>query len=180
MDTIVIDREKPGDVFAREALLDRVMGPIRFRRSSERLREGRMPSEGLSLAARKGDGTLVGTVRLWDAKASDLRDAVLLGPLAVDPGLQGHGVGSHLMVAAIDAARIAGRSAIILVGDPGYYARFGFSGEVMTRYFMPGPFERHRLLGLELKPGALASGHGTLRAAGRRNGEQPKRLRAVA
>lgn len=168
------------DTIAREALLDRVMGPIRFRRSSERIREGRLPSEMLDLVARNEAGTLIGTVRLWDTKASDLRDAVLLGPLAVDQSMQGAGVGSALMRAALDGAAAMGRSAIILVGDPGYYGRFGFSAAIMGGYFMPGPFERHRLLGLELKHGALAGGHGTLHAAGRRNGLQPRRLRAVA
>ena len=66
---------------AREALLDATMGPIRFKRSSERLREGRLPA--LSLVAVDGNGALTGTVRLWHARACGLPHALMLGPLAV-------------------------------------------------------------------------------------------------
>jgi predicted N-acetyltransferase YhbS len=48
---IIIREERPDDVWAREQLLDMTMGPIRFRRSSERLREGRLPARGLALWA---------------------------------------------------------------------------------------------------------------------------------
>ena len=41
---------------AREALLDRAMGPGRKRKSSEKLRRGRKPSEGLAFVARDADG----------------------------------------------------------------------------------------------------------------------------
>lgn len=49
-----------------------------------------------------------------------------LGPLSVEPGRQGQGVGSALMRAALAAAREAGESVVVLLGDPGYYSRFGF------------------------------------------------------
>ncbi len=44
--------------------------------------------------------------------------------------------------------------AIVLVGDAPYYGRFGFTAEKTGALAMPGPFERHRLLGLELIAGA--------------------------
>ena len=40
----VIEDEAEGDVQAREAMLDRAMGPGRRRKSSEKLRRGRLPS----------------------------------------------------------------------------------------------------------------------------------------
>ncbi|MGB7657967.1 MAG: N-acetyltransferase, partial [Pseudolabrys sp.] len=47
------------------------------------------------------------------------------------------------------------------------YDRFGFSAAKTAALRMPGPFERQRLLGLELVPGALDGARGLLRAAGR-------------
>lgn len=52
--------------------------------------------------------------------------ALGLGPLSVEPSRQGQGIGSRLMEATLDAARQAGASVIVLLGEPGYYARFGF------------------------------------------------------
>ena len=43
-------------------------------------------------------------------------------------------------------------------------SRFGFSAEKTAALRMPGPFERHRLLALELEPGALEGARGLLRA----------------
>ena len=62
----LIEAETVRDVAAREALLDRAMGPGRRRKSSEKLRRGRLPADGLAFVARDADGRVVGTVRLWD------------------------------------------------------------------------------------------------------------------
>ena len=79
---VTIRRERKADVAPREALLDVSYGPIRFSKTSERLREGRRP--GLSFVAASGR-RLVGTVRLWDVSAGPGRPALLLGPLTVAP-----------------------------------------------------------------------------------------------
>jgi predicted N-acetyltransferase YhbS len=161
--------EAPADIQAREALLDRAMGPKRSKKSSEKLRRGRRPSEGLAFVARDADGTVVGTVRLWDvAAAKGGFSALLLGPLAVDLSIKGAGIGSALMKHAIAEAARFGHQAILLVGDAPYYARFGFSAEKTGMLAMPGPYERHRLLALELVAGALDGAHGVLKANGRK------------
>src|SRR5690606_9563228 len=76
--------ETPADIAAREALLDRAMGPGRKRKSSEQLRRGRRPSAGLAFAAKDTAGRLVGTVRLWDvafgASCDQPQGFLLLGP----------------------------------------------------------------------------------------------------
>lgn len=170
--------ESPADVFAREALLDRAMGAGRRRKSSEALRRGRRASEGLAFSAKDADGQLVGTVRLWDVVmdrsggATGPARALLLGPLAVDPGLKNAGIGSALMRHAIAEAAHLGHGAVLLVGDAAYYDRFGFSVEKTGRLAMPGPYERHRFLALELVGGALDGAQGVLSAAGRRARER--------
>ncbi len=168
--------EQAGDVFARDMLLDRAFGPARFRKSSERIRSGRLPAEDLALVARDGD-RLVGSVRLWEA-AAGRTSLLLLGPLAVESDCRGAGVGAALMRLAVERARVLGHRAIALVGDEPYYRRFGFSTRGMDKLAMPGPFERARFLGLELVPHALRDAEGVLRPIGRLLPAQPATVAA--
>ncbi|TPL86504.1 N-acetyltransferase [Mesorhizobium sp. B2-3-13] len=165
---ISVVAETSADLAAREALLDDAMGPKRKTKSSEKLRRGRRPSEGLAFFARDASGGLAGTVRLWDVTLGDGGPALLLGPLAVDPSLKSAGIGSALMRHAIAEAARLGHAAILLVGDESYYGRFGFSAARTGALAMPGPYERHRLLALELVEGALDGAEGTLKASGRK------------
>lgn len=169
----VIDRENPGDVVARERLLDVAMGPNRRRKSSEAIRRGRIPAEGLALVARDPAGHVIGTVRLWDIDAGITPEgravpALLLGPLAVDPAHAGKGIGGALMRAAVLEAKKRGHGAILLVGDAPYYERFGFLADKAATLMMPGPFERHRFLALELRDGWLAGAAGIIVPTGRK------------
>ena len=142
---IQIRHERLADLDAREALLDASFGETRYRKSSERLREDRLPAEGLSFIAAEGR-RVIGTARLWNVSVGNNRDALLLGPVAVAEDARSKGLGGAMVRRAIQAARKLGYGAIILVGDPAYYSRFGFSAEKTGALWMPGPFERHRLL----------------------------------
>ena len=145
--------ERASDVAAREALLDACFGANRALRTCQRLRDGRAPAEGLAFSAVR-NGKLVGTVRLWHVSAGGT-PALVLGPLAVDPSCRALGIGAALMRHALAAAKARGHGAVILLGDAPYYARFGFSALKTANLSLPGPFERERLLGLELREGAL-------------------------
>jgi len=158
-----IRAEKVSDVVAREALLDACFGENRHLRTCQRLRDGRAPAEGLAFSA-MAEGKLVGTLRLWHVSAGGI-PALMLGPLAVEASSRKLGVGTALMDHAL-AAAARGHRAVILLGDAPYYARFGFSAEKMAELSLPGPFERDRLLGLELVAGALDGACGTIVATG--------------
>jgi predicted N-acetyltransferase YhbS len=178
MTTIRLERQT--DIAAREALLDAAFGEARYRKCSERLREGRLPAEGLSFVATDG-ARVTGTARLWDVACGTDASVLLLGPVAVADDCRGIGIGAALVRHAIAAARKRGHDVILLVGDAGYYGRFGFSAEKTGALWMPGPYERHRLLALELAPGALDGAHGLIEARGRdRRGvnEAPRRRAA--
>lgn len=162
---ITIRKERPPDAAAREALLDEAFGPHRWRKSSQRLRDGHAPADGLAFVATEGR-RIVGTARLWTITCGAGKRALLLGPVAVAADRRNRGVGAAMMRHAFSAARRQGHRAIILVGDSAYYGRFGFSAEKTAALRMPGPFERRRLLGLELMPGALDGARGLLHAAG--------------
>ena len=158
-----IRAERASDVVAREALLDACFGENRHMRTCQRLRDGRAPAEGLALSA-VARGKLVGTVRLWHVSAGGM-PALMLGPLAVEASCRKLGVGAALMDHALAAARARGHRAVILLGDAPYYARFGFSAAKTGELSLPGPFERDRLLGLELREGALDGAWGMIAPA---------------
>jgi len=158
--------ERASDAIAREALLDACFGVNRALRTCERLRDGRAPAEGLAFSAvRRGTTRLVGTLRLWHVSAGGI-PALLLGPLAVDDTCRKLGVGAALMAHALAAAEARGHRAVILLGDAPYYARFGFSAQKASGLSLPGPFERDRLLGLELCEGALDGAAGLIAPTG--------------
>jgi putative acetyltransferase len=52
-----------------------------------------------------------------------------LGPIGVDPETQGQGIGSSLVKTGLKRLRELGAQGCVLVGDPGYYERFGFRHE---------------------------------------------------
>jgi predicted N-acetyltransferase YhbS len=162
---IRIRLETAADADAREALLDRAFGPARFEKTCERFREGRLPARGLAFVA--VDGTrVIGSVRLWNVSAGPGRPALVLGPLAVDADYRSDGVGARLMRHALNRAALLRHQAVLLVGDVGYYARFGFSNDLTEGLWLPGPVERERFLAIELKDGALAGAFGLVSPTG--------------
>ena len=67
------------------------------------------------------------------------RRMVGVGPVSVLPAQQGAGVGSTLMRAVIDAADRAGEPALVLLGSPDFYGRFGFVAAADFRIEAPDP-----------------------------------------
>lgn len=163
---IQIRHERVSDMGAREALLDQAFGDTRYRKSSERLREDRLPAEGLAFIAADGK-QVVGTARLWNVDCGNGTRALLLGPVAVSEDRRGQGIGADLVHRGVREAKRLGYGAVVLVGDAPYYGRFGFTAEKTAALWMPGPFERHRLLAVELAPGALDGARGMISPTGR-------------
>lgn len=143
--------ETPEDQARIEAIMNTGFGPGRFAKSAERLREGNSPLHALCLLAETGAGEVVGSVRLWpvhiDARADGTVDQPLcfLGPIAVDPGHRSKRTGAQLIEAVVLMAFDAGYGAIILVGDEGYFSRFGFMP--FPELSLPGPVDPQRILG---------------------------------
>ena len=162
---LTIRHERPNDVPAREALLNEAFGEERFRKSSERLREELLPADGLSFVATE-HRRVIGTARMLHVDLGNGARALLLGPVAVACDKQRRGTGAALVKRAIRKARKQGYAAIVLVGDAPYYGRFGFSAAKTAALSMPGPYEKHRLLALELQPGVLDGAHGVIAPAG--------------
>jgi putative acetyltransferase len=79
-----------------------------------------------------------------------------LAPMAVAPGHQKQGIGSALVRAGLEQCRAAGYQAVIVLGHPDYYPRFGFVPA--SRFGIQCQFEApdEAFMALELLPGALA------------------------
>jgi len=74
------------------------------------------------------EGGVSGYVAFSRAEVGDSANAwYLLGPVAVLPTRQGEGIGSALVEAGLREIRSRGAAGCVLVGDPGYYGRFGFT-----------------------------------------------------
>ncbi len=124
----------------------------------------------LSIAAVDDDGVLIGHVlftRAWLVCDHDSPDVPLLflAPLAVVPEWQGRGVGTATVGEAIARARIAGEVAMVVLGDPAYYGRFGFAEATPRGVRAPHPVSEYGWQVLELSSGALGGAAGTVRVA---------------
>lgn len=151
------------DELAISRLHSDVLGPGRFARSAYRVREG---TGGLSRFCRvvELNGRLVAALRMTEVTIGRVPGAALLGPIVVTSEHQSQGFGRLLIRDAIEAARRAGLSLVILVGDEPYYGRFGFQIIPEAHIRLPGPANPNRLLALELQVGALARYHGVVAA----------------
>ena len=136
--------EQPSDLAAVEALVAKAFGPGRFVKTAERLRETNEPRLDLSFVAYDGE-RLAGCVRLWPIHIGDA-PLIFLGPFAVDPDLRSQGLGARLIEIACEAAKAAGETAILLVGDLAYFNRLGFEQTDPTAIQLPGPVDRRRVL----------------------------------
>ncbi len=154
---IILAPETTDHAPAIEALLDAAFGSNRHAKISYRYRQGVAPVADLGLVALKtdmqgGQPALVGTIRFWPLTVGESRaPALLLGPIAIAPGLQGSGIGALLMQQSLAAAKAAGHRLVLLVGDLAYYQRFGFVPAAPAGFTMPGEAP-HRLQMLDLAP----------------------------
>ena len=96
-------------------------------------RHGRLT---VSLVAVDGE-TIVGHVAVSPVTiSSGVAGWYGLGPISVWPERQRQGIGSALMRAALAKLRRLGGRGCVLLGDPGYYGRFGFT--VQPGLTLPG------------------------------------------
>jgi predicted N-acetyltransferase YhbS len=160
---LILEPATDDDAEPIERLNERVFGPGRYARAAYRIRETTPADPGLSFVARVGT-LLVGASAMTPILIGDA-SALLLGPLIVEPVFRSQGIGEALVKRSLDAAKAAGWTLVILVGDEPYYGRMGFQRAPKGQISLPGPVDPDRLLYCELKPGALAAAKGGARGA---------------
>jgi len=155
MEDIDITAEAPGDYDAVRRL-----NVVAFPTSAEamlvddlRLRVRPL----ISLVARLGD-QVVGHILFSPVTLDGHPDKQLMGlaPMAVAPELQGRGIGSSLVEAGLAQCDGLGMAAVVVLGHPEYYPRFGF--EPASRYGIESEYDApdEAFMILELEDGALA------------------------
>lgn len=159
--TFTIVPERPDDAALNAPLLDRTFGFDRTRRTVYRLREGVSPLAGLCFSSVADDGGLLGSIRYWPIAIAD-HPAILLGPLAVEPALQGQGIGKALVRHSLAAAEKQGHGICVVVGDPNYYRAFGFISASAQGLSLPGPVEPERFQVKALQSDALDEVYGVI------------------
>ena len=105
----------------------------------------------LSLVAVEA-GAVVGHVLFSRLRAPAA--ALALAPLVVAAGCRRRGIGARLVEAGLDRAKREGWRAVIVLGDPAYYSRFGFRPEAVRG--MASPYAGTALMGLALAEGGLS------------------------
>ena len=141
---------------AIESLVDTAFGPARKTRTVYQFRDGIPPATSLCYVALSNDGDMLGSIRFWPVLMPNGRQGVMLGPLAVLPNLRGQGIGKALVSHGIAGTRAAGYGGVLIVGDRGYYAPFGFREEKVSNLELPGSVAPLTFMGLEFEEGSLS------------------------
>lgn len=128
---------------ALNALLDDAFGTDRHKRTAYLLRKGMTAIDHLSFAI-LDDGAPVASIQCWPVRV-DTANLILVGPVAVVTHRQNSGLGKQLMQLMLDAASPQDPP-MVMIGDPEYYGRFGFSANGTSGWTLPGPWEPPRLL----------------------------------
>ncbi len=163
MGEVHIREEQPRETTAIRSVNERAFGRPDEADLVDALR--RAGAVALSLVA-EVDGEIVGHILYSPVvidSAGGAHEAVGLGPMAVVPSQQRHGVGSKLVRASLELLRARGHRAAVVLGHPEYYPRFGFvrASSRGIRWEAPCPDEAFMVL--ELEPGALPSTGGVVR-----------------
>lgn len=145
------------DVHPGDAAAVRRVEQAAFGRNHEAELVDRLRADGdaqVELVA-DADGEVVGHILFSPLGLGPIVGAAL-APVAVMPGMQSQGIGSLLVRQGLRRCRDLGAPAVVVLGDPTYYSRFGFDPALASR--LESPFFGPSFMAIELSPGALASG----------------------
>jgi putative acetyltransferase len=86
-----------------------------------------------------------------------------LGPVAVLPLRQHQGVGTLMIAGCLEHLRTSGHKGVVVVGEPGYYRRFGFIPAARWGLRWETDVPEENSMAMELTPGVLAGVSGVVR-----------------
>ena len=143
---MILRPEREGDIDAIRTLTETAFRTAPHADGTEHLIIDRLRAAGaltLSLVA-EADGAIVGHVAFSPVAVSDGSEGWYgLGPISVDPARQGEGIGGKLIGEGLERLKALGATGCVLLGDPAYYSRFGFTPDprltldgVPPEYFM--------------------------------------------
>ena len=159
----IIRREEPEDASAVRRVNEQAFG----RKDEADLVDAlRLRDELLISLVAIEDGQVVGHILFSPVMIQSQKTsfgALGLGPMAVSLEYQGQGIGSQLVEAGLEECRKAGHEAVVVLGHPGFYRRFGFapSKPLGIRWEKDVPEEVFMVT--ELREGALAEREGVVK-----------------
>jgi putative acetyltransferase len=167
MSEIHVRALEPGDVEQADSVT-RAAFEAEFGSVGEATLIGRLRAEepeAFELIAER-DGELVGHIIMSPVTveaptgAKERGPVMGLGPMSVRPDLQRRGIGADLVHAALCEAWDRGIGAVVVLGHPGYYPKFGFEPASAADLSLPYdvPYEAFMVLarsGVELPTGIV-------------------------
>ena len=160
---ITIRAETPKDIAAIRHVLEMAFGQTSEARLVEALRQADALITSLVAVEKE---RIIGHIA-FSAVAIESQDtamnAVALAPLAVLPAHQRRGVGSELVRRGLDHCRRAGYRAVLVLGKPAFYQRFGFMKATLHGIRCPFEVPDEAFMVAELFPGALAGHNGPVK-----------------
>lgn len=158
---MLIRAESEGDWTAVHALNRAVFETSAEADLVDALRKNAQPT--ISLVA-EDDKKIVGHIMFSPVSLSGHPDLRIMGlaPMAVSPERQGKGIGSALVRAGLERCKQLVFGAVVVLGHPEYYPRFGFSPasgcSIGCEYEVPD----EAFMMMELEPGYLRGKSGTI------------------
>ncbi|HEX4986726.1 MAG TPA: N-acetyltransferase [Burkholderiales bacterium] len=159
----LVRAEEPRDAEAVHALLRAAFAREAEARLVERLRAS---GKILCTLVAEDAGRILGHAVFSRAAACDGvegQGAAVLAPVAVLPAFQRLGIGSALVSAGIGRCRLEREPRLLVLGDPAWYARFGFLPAARFGLRCPWPAPAANFMAMELQPGAFAGATGAVR-----------------
>lgn len=159
---MLIRPEKQDDWTTIQALNAEAFGTLTEARLVDELRREAQPV--ISLVA-EYDHAVIGHIMFAPVSLPEHPDLKIMGlaPMTVGPEHQRRGIGSALVQAGLEQCRRLGYGAVVVLGHPDYYPRFGFAPAagfgIGCEYEAPS----EAFLAVELEPGYLAAASGAIR-----------------
>ncbi len=155
------------ETFRLEAAI-RVLHRTVFGRDDESNLIDALRADGLitaSVVAEDG-GHVVGHALFSDIRVETQNGTLLasaLAPVSVLAGWRRQGIGSAVIREGLDLCTRRGKSAVLVLGDPKYYSRFGFSSLIARRLRSPYSDHGPAWMAMELDTGVLKDVYGLVR-----------------
>jgi putative acetyltransferase len=154
-----IRNESPEDIADVRAVVHAAFGRAADAELVDSLREsGALALSAVAVFA----GRVVGHVGFSPLTVGGRHPALALAPVSVAPDLQRQGIGSTLIRWSLEECLHLGHRLVVVLGEPAYYHRFGFTPASDFGIECPFPVPPGAFMVLELLPGAARNCHGAV------------------
>ncbi len=163
-----IRAEKTEDIEAIRQVNQEAFGQEIEANLVDRIRNSQHFIPELSLVALDGD-EIIGHIMFstaWLEKPGKVIAILALAPMAVALAYQKRGIGSALVTEGLQRAKLTVFPAVVVLGYPDYYPRFGFATAREKGIECPYPAHEEAYMVKELYPGAINSLQGKVKYPG--------------